>query len=73
MEQKSHGALIGSLIIVIILIIGGIYFLKTNIQEKTEPVSQNQNTEVNSTTSDNSTTIENDLNNTNLDNLDSKI
>jgi len=37
-EKKSHGALIGSLIIVLILVIGGIYIwqskVKTAIEEK---------------------------------------
>jgi len=38
-EQKSHGALIGSLIIIIILIVGGIYLFKDksdDLQEEPE-------------------------------------
>ena len=31
-EKKSHGALIGSIIIIIILIIGGIYVLQTKVK-----------------------------------------
>ena len=34
MEQKSNGALISSIIIILILIIGGIYFWKTSIKGK---------------------------------------
>ncbi len=32
-EKKSHGALIGSIIIIIILIIGGIYVWQSKIKE----------------------------------------
>jgi cell division protein FtsL len=32
-EKKSHGALIGSIIVVVLLIIGGIYVWQTKIKE----------------------------------------
>ena len=73
MEQKSNGALIGSIIIIIILIIGGLYLYKTSVKEKVGQV--NQSTTVNPTTSnsDSTTDIETDLNNTNIDNIDKAI
>ncbi|MDP2788651.1 MAG: hypothetical protein Q8O46_01160 [bacterium] len=41
-EQKSNGALVGSIIVIIILILGGLYFLKTKVE--TEPVPGNTGT-----------------------------
>ena len=42
-EKKSHGAIIGSIIIIIILIIGGLYIwqskVKTAIEEKQPPAT----------------------------------
>jgi len=32
-EKKSHGALIGSIIIIVILVIGGIYIWQTKVKE----------------------------------------
>ena len=32
-EKKSHGALIGSIVIIVILIIGGIYVWQTKVKE----------------------------------------
>lgn len=32
-EKKSHGALIGSIIVIVILIIGGLYIWQTKIKE----------------------------------------
>ena len=89
MEQKSNGALIGSIIIIVILIIGGIYFWKTSIKEKglqddMGPLPQQEQSQ-NPTeqgapsqatlnhTSDSTTDIESDVNSTNFDNLDSDI
>jgi hypothetical protein len=47
-QEKSNGALIGSIIIIIILIIGGIYFWKTSLEERVitpeETTSQNYET-----------------------------
>lgn len=67
MENKSNGALIGSIIVIVILIVGGIYLYKTSVKGKIQQVDT-YNTNV---PNDNSTSnIEADLNNTDL-NLDS--
>lgn len=42
-EKKSNGALFGSIVIIIILIIGGIYLFITKMQE----IKNNQNTNQN--------------------------
>ena len=69
-EKKSHGALIGSIIIIIILIIGGIYFWQARVksielqkQMQAEAIKALQEEELNN--------LQNDLNNTDLEiNLD---
>jgi hypothetical protein len=40
-EQKSNGALVGSIIIIIILIIGGIYMWQNRPEENTIPLDNN--------------------------------
>ncbi|MBI5139544.1 hypothetical protein HZA26_02970 [Candidatus Nomurabacteria bacterium] len=37
-EEKSNGALVGSFIIIIILILGGIYVWQKSLQEKPTPL-----------------------------------
>ncbi len=72
MEQKSNGALMGSIIIIVILIIGGWYVWKTSVKQK---IQQNNGTTVN-TPSDNPddvSNIEQGLNDVKLDTLDSGI
>ncbi len=71
MEQKSNGALIGTAIIILILIIGGIYLWKT--QEQKVPVVPSPNIQDVSEVIDTTSNIENDLNEINLDNLDQNI
>ncbi len=44
-ENKSNGALFGSIVIIIILIIGGIYIFYTKIKEIKNAQSTNQNTD----------------------------
>ncbi len=68
-EKKSHGALIGSLIIIVILIIGGIYIWQTKIKEmKTEQQRvQMQAAAINAANLNEIKTLEQDLNNTNTD------
>lgn len=61
-EQKTNGALIGSIIIIIILIIGGIYFWKTSMKENFAPVS-----------SDSTAEMEANLNSIDMESLDSEI
>lgn len=71
-QQKSNGALVGSIIIIIILIIGGIYFWKNSVKEQVAP----ENTDISSDTEsiDNSAAvIEAELNSMDLESLDSEI
>ncbi|MCE9548933.1 hypothetical protein K8Q98_00835 [Candidatus Nomurabacteria bacterium] len=76
-EQKSNGALIGSMIIIIILIIGGIYLWKTEFKAKPMPVIPEE-TPADSTsmqgteeqTAADTAEIEYELNNINLETLD---
>jgi len=66
-EKKSHGALIGSIIIIVILVIGGIYVWqqKTKNTINTTPTQESQDLQSNS----------NELNNldTEINTLDSNI
>ena len=70
MEQKSNGALISSVIIVVLLIAGGVFLLKSGAKNK---VSNQPNTggtsQVTGTTTDVSD-LEQGLNNINVNNLD---
>lgn len=82
-EEKSMGALIGSIIVVAVIVIGGIYFWMTRSSESTAPVTTETSPlgqtvtpdkEIaalqNQGTSDEISDIEKDLNATNFDNLD---
>lgn len=62
MQEKSNGALLGSVIIIIILILGGIYFWKTSMQEKLAPES-----------SESTADMEANLNSIDLDSIDQEI
>jgi len=62
--QKSNGALIGSIIIIIILVLGGIYLLKNNMKEVSAPESES---------SDVYSEIETELNTMDLETLDEEI
>ena len=80
--KGGHGALIGSIVIIVVLVIGGVYLFKVtklNYEQKqkndillqetaypTDPVVQSLSTQ---SESDEISDIETDLNNTNLDNL----
>lgn len=76
-QKSSHGALIGSIVIVIILVIGGIYLFKSakmDYEARQKAASQLYEDEVanslsNQNSSDEVSDIESDLNSTNLDNL----
>lgn len=61
-EQKSNGALVGLIIIIIILVLGGIYLWKSNTKEEVAPV-----------VTDDTTSLEADVNSVDLDGLDSEI
>ena len=70
-NEKKHGALIGSIIIIVILIIGGIYVWQTKVKEiqdenKKATELQNSQNQQNATELNN---IDQELNNTNI-NLD---
>jgi type II secretory pathway pseudopilin PulG len=78
MEQnkKSNGALIGSIIVIIILVVGGIYVFKMNIQKAKD--IQKANEQINTanvlSSSDETVDIEADLNNNaNMDALDTNL
>ena len=70
-EQKSNGALVGSVIIIIILILGGIYLLKTSIKEK--PLPDNTDTAQSNGTLQSAAAIEAELDGMDLESLDSEI
>lgn len=61
--EKSNGALIGSVVIILILIVGGVYLWKTSVREKAVPEGG----------SDSAASIEANLNSMDMDNLDSGI
>lgn len=74
-EKKSNGALVGSIIIIVILIIGGIYLWQNSIKEK-----ELENQEVFSDIKDlfeskdnSASSIETELNSIDLDSLDEEI
>lgn len=74
--KKSNGALIGSIIIIVILVIGGIYVFKMNIQKAKD--TQKANEQINTanvlSSSDETADIEADLNsNANMDVLDTNL
>jgi hypothetical protein len=61
-QEKTNGALIGSVIVIIILVLGGIYFLKRGVPAPAEPVP-----------SESSEDIEAELDNMDLESLDQGI
>lgn len=82
-EEKSMGALVGSIIVIAVIVIGGVYFWMTRSGESTTPtpietpplgqtVTPDQETAalLNQGTSNEIPDIEKDLNATNLNNLD---
>ena len=71
MENKSNNALIGSIVIVIIIVIGGIYLWKTSIKKQDSmPASQNSQVNQAESQSTDASNIEKDLNNVDVNNLD---
>lgn len=71
-EQKSNGALVGLIVIIIILIVGGVYIWQNSLKERA--VLENQaetNTETdNSTSIDSEATLESDVDGMDLESLD---
>lgn len=79
MQKSSHGALIGSIIIIVILIVGGIYVFNNAkeakyendmTQEQTLDDSAYQDSQSAQSNSDDVSSIEADVNATNVDSLD---
>ena len=80
-SQSSIGSIVGTIIIIAIIILGGLYFWGKRIEENklkqnlvtgttSEEISANEATAIKSVSSgDDITSIEADLNNTNLNNL----
>ncbi|MFZ2521975.1 MAG: hypothetical protein WAX44_02125 [Minisyncoccia bacterium] len=78
-NKSSIGSIIGTIIIIAVIILGGLYFWGKRIEEskmKQDLISESQNTQINEASvirsvnsSDDLNSIESDLNNTNLDNL----
>ncbi|MEK9182847.1 MAG: hypothetical protein AAB809_02085 [Patescibacteria group bacterium] len=69
-EQKSNGALTGLIIIIIILVLGGIYLWKSSVKEEVTPVGLENDI---SGTPDDTASLEADVNNIDLESLDSEI
>ena len=72
-QQKSNGALVGSIIIIIILILGGIYFLKSGIKNAPAPTDNLSSEEESTETSGNLAEIEAEAESMDLESLDSDI
>ncbi len=69
-QEKTNGALIGTIIIIIILIIGGLYMWKMSTKNAT-PATENNS--VGQTSPDDTAKIQADLNSTDVDGLDNGI
>ncbi|MCX6757435.1 MAG: hypothetical protein NTZ44_00930 [Candidatus Nomurabacteria bacterium] len=72
MEQKSNGALIGSIIIIVLLIIGGVYLYQTSVKQKLDQKNTPATVQTQSTT-DEFSTLENETNNIDLNNIDKNL
>ena len=74
-EQKSNGALVGLIVIIIILVLGGIYLWKNSMIERQKienvtPVAETTNT---GETTDDTAELEANVNSIDLDSLDNGI
>lgn len=66
-EKKSHGALIGSIIVIIILVIGGLYIWQSNVKNTTNKPPETPTPIDTVSTTDELNTLEQDINSTNTD------
>lgn len=66
-EKKSNGALIGSIIIIIILIVGGIYVWQSKVEEPSLPEGTLQGEVVSSTDEDELNSLEMEVNSADSD------
>lgn len=69
-QKKSNGALVGSIIIIIILILGGIYFWKNSLKSRIETKSNDLGV---TTPKDTEGLLEAEVTNMDLEGLDSGI
>jgi len=67
-EKKSNGAMIGLIVIIVILIVGGIYLWRTRMKE-TQP---NDTSSLNSINNE-ANALDTEVNNMDVDSLDSEI
>lgn len=73
-DKKSNGALLGSIVIIIILVIGGIYlFKKASVNRVTPATTADVKDILAPTDMTSPTKIEGDLNNVDLDSLDADL
>jgi len=80
-EEKSHGALMGAIIITIILIIGGVYLLQqstkgreaTTQSTETTNLQQSQNQMALDANGTSTTTVETEIESMEFESLDSEI
>lgn len=70
-QPKSNGALIGSIVIIVLLIIGGLYLWKNSAREEMLP--ENSNVSESDDIDASAAAIEAELNGMDLDSLDSEI
>jgi len=65
-EKKSNGALIGSIVVIVILIIGGIYIWQTKVRDTLNKESQMESTATEKDSSE-LNNLEKDINATNIE------
>ncbi|MES2315669.1 MAG: hypothetical protein V4486_02955 [Patescibacteria group bacterium] len=69
-EQKTSGALIGSIIIIIILLVGGFFIWKNNMKNSTPNPEMNN---IGANSNDGTASLEADANSMDLDSVDQSI
>ena len=73
-DKKSNGALLGSIVIIVILVIGGVYLFKKASVERVAPTTTADVNDILAPTDMTSPTkIEGDLNSIDLDSLDADL
>ena len=68
-EQKSNGALVGLVVIIIILVLGGVYLWKNSMKER----AKLENTNITSSNTDDSVDLNAEIDSLDLESLDSEI
>lgn len=72
-EQKSNGALVGLIIVVIILVFGGIYLWRNSAKERAKLEGVNPTSDNTPSTTDSTVNLEANINSIDLESLDSGI